>query len=64
MPEQYEGAYHVRNVNDENEVISFGFFNGTLNDLMQLRRDRARRRRFSPQDDLPSIATACARLAP
>jgi hypothetical protein len=37
MPEQFEGAYHVRNVNDENEVISFGFFNGTLNDLMQLR---------------------------
>ena len=36
-PEQWERAYHIRNVNDENEVISFGFFNGTLDELRQLR---------------------------
>ena len=36
-PEKWERAYHIRNVNDENEVISFGFFNGTLDELRQLR---------------------------
>jgi hypothetical protein len=34
---QWEKAYHVRNVNDENEVISFGFFNGTLEELQATR---------------------------
>jgi hypothetical protein len=34
---QWEKAYHVRNVSDENEVISFGFFNGTLEDLQATR---------------------------
>ena len=29
--------YHIRNVNDENEVISFGFFNGTLEELQRTR---------------------------
>ena len=41
-PEQWERAYHVRNVNDENEVISFGFFNGTLDELRQLRDESGR----------------------
>jgi hypothetical protein len=36
-PPQWEKAYHVRNVNDENEVISFGFFNGTLEALQATR---------------------------
>lgn len=36
-PSQWEKAYHVRNVNDENEVISFGFFNGTLEELQATR---------------------------
>jgi hypothetical protein len=36
-PTQWEKAYHVRNVNDENEVISFGFFNGTLEELQSTR---------------------------
>jgi hypothetical protein len=36
-PPQWEKAYHVRNVNDENEVISFGFFNGTLEELQDTR---------------------------
>jgi hypothetical protein len=47
-PPQLEKAYHVRNVNDENEVISFGFFNGTLEELQAIRpavggEDRQRR---------------------
>ena len=41
-PEQWERAYHIRNVNDENEVISFGFFNGTLDELRQLRDESGR----------------------
>jgi hypothetical protein len=36
-PSQWEKAYHVRNVHDENEVISFGFFNGTLEELQATR---------------------------
>jgi hypothetical protein len=36
-PSQWEKAYHVRNVNDENEVISFGFFKGTLEELQATR---------------------------
>jgi hypothetical protein len=34
---QWEKAYHVRNVNNDNEVISFGFFNGTLEELQATR---------------------------
>jgi hypothetical protein len=41
-PEQWERAYHIRNVNDENEVISFGFFDGTLDELRQLRDEGGR----------------------
>ena len=41
-PEQWERAYHIRNVNDENEVISFGFFNGTLDELRQFRDESGR----------------------
>lgn len=32
-PEGWTQAYHVRNVEDENEVIAFGFFDGTLDEL-------------------------------
>ena len=41
-PKQWERAYHIRNVNDENEVISFGYFNGTLDELRQLRDESGR----------------------
>ena len=41
-PEQWERAYHIRNANDKNEVISFGFFNGTLGELRQLRDESGR----------------------
>lgn len=32
-PPGWKSAYTVRNVNDETEVISFGFFEGTLEEL-------------------------------
>jgi hypothetical protein len=38
-PSQWDRAYHVRNVNDENEVISFGFFDGTLDELQRARQE-------------------------
>jgi hypothetical protein len=37
-PAQWDRAYHVRNVADANEVISFGFFDGTLEELQHSRR--------------------------
>ena len=33
--EGWTRAYHVRNLSDENEVVSFGFFDGTLEELVQ-----------------------------
>lgn len=32
-PQGWTRAYHVRSVDDENEVMSFGFFDGTLEQL-------------------------------
>ena len=31
--EGFTRAYHLRNVRDENEIVSFGFFDGTLEEL-------------------------------
>lgn len=33
-------AYHVRNLTDENEVISFGLFDGTPDDYRAMARER------------------------
>jgi heme-degrading monooxygenase HmoA len=33
VPAGWKRFYAVQNVNDENEVITFGFFDGTLEDL-------------------------------
>jgi hypothetical protein len=33
MPPGWKGAYTVRNLEDENEVVSFGFFDGSIEDL-------------------------------
>ena len=33
-------AYHVRSLNDENEVISFGLFDGTPDDYRAMARER------------------------
>ncbi len=38
-PAGWKHAYTVRNVGDENEVVSFGFFDGTLDELRQSQRD-------------------------
>lgn len=35
----FERAYHLRNVNDVNEIVSFGFFNGTREDFERQRRE-------------------------
>jgi hypothetical protein len=32
-PEGWLRAYHVRRIDDENEVVSFGFFDGTIEEL-------------------------------
>jgi hypothetical protein len=32
-------AYTVRNVDDENEVVSFGFFDGSMEDLRKSQQD-------------------------
>ncbi len=34
-------AYHLRNPDDEDQVISFGFFEGTMEDYRALRGDQA-----------------------
>ena len=31
--EGWQRAYHLRNTRDENEIVSFGFFDGTLEEL-------------------------------
>ncbi len=31
--EGWTRAYHLRNLRDENEIVSFGFFDGTLEEL-------------------------------
>jgi hypothetical protein len=38
-PEGFSRAYHLRNLEDENEVISFGFFDGGPEDLERMRAD-------------------------
>ena len=41
-------AYHVRNLNDEDEVISFGLFDGTAEDYEAMPRDPDRVDRMTP----------------
>lgn len=38
-PEQFIRAYHVRDLGDENKVVSFGLFDGTADDYRRLRAD-------------------------
>jgi hypothetical protein len=33
--EGWQRAYHLRNTRDENEIVSFGFFDGTLEELVR-----------------------------
>jgi hypothetical protein len=33
VPAGWKRFYAIRNVNDENEIVTFGFFDGTLEDL-------------------------------
>jgi predicted dehydrogenase len=37
FPEGFTRAHHLRNLNDENQVVSFGFYDGTLEDLERIR---------------------------
>ncbi len=45
FPEGFTKAYHVRNLNDENQVVSFGFYDGTLEDLQRIRDEQAEEER-------------------
>ena len=38
-PPQFVRAYHVRDLTDENTVVSFGLFDGTAEDYRRLRSD-------------------------
>ena len=40
-PAGFLRAYHLRNPQDENQVVSFGLFEGTMEDHRGLRADRA-----------------------
>jgi hypothetical protein len=42
-PPQFVRAYHVRDLTDENMVVSFGLFDGTADDYRQLRTDERAR---------------------
>ena len=37
--EGWTRAYHLRNLRDENEIVSFGFFDGTLDVLQRQRQE-------------------------
>jgi hypothetical protein len=36
-PEGFTRAYHLRSLEDENQVISFGFYEGTMDELNAIR---------------------------
>jgi hypothetical protein len=38
-PDGFTRAYHVRSIEDENEVISFGLFDGTMEDVERMKND-------------------------
>ncbi len=40
FPEGFKRAYHVRSLDDENEIISFGFYDKTIEDLAAIRDDQ------------------------
>jgi heme-degrading monooxygenase HmoA len=37
FPSGFTKAYHLRNLNEENQVVSFGFYDGTVEDLERIR---------------------------
>jgi heme-degrading monooxygenase HmoA len=37
FPAGFTKAYHLRNLNDENQVVSFGFYDGSPEDLERIR---------------------------
>ncbi len=37
FPEGFTRAYHIRSLEDENEVVSFGFYDGTMAGLNAIR---------------------------
>jgi hypothetical protein len=39
QPEGWTRSYTVRNIDDEDEVVSFGFFDGSLEQLRQSQRE-------------------------
>jgi hypothetical protein len=50
-PEGWVRAYHMRNIESENEVVSFGFFEGTIDELRRTQLEgghAAQRERIAP----------------
>jgi hypothetical protein len=47
FPEGFTRAYHVRNLTDENQIVSFGFYDGTLEDLERIRDEQKEEERQS-----------------
>jgi hypothetical protein len=53
-PEGFSRAYQVRNTQDENQVISFGLYEGTLEELNAIRdvqKEEERQQRMAPLVD-------------
>jgi hypothetical protein len=42
--DRFDRAYHVRSLEDENEVVSFGFFNGSREEVEAMRSDETFRK--------------------
>ncbi len=57
VPAGWKRFYAVRNVADENEVVTFGFFDGTLDELRASQRDSSdyERRRAATEEFVESV---------
>ncbi len=57
VPAGWKRFYAVRNVADENEVITFGFFDGSLDDLRASQQDSSdyERRRAATEEFVESV---------
>lgn len=60
VPAGWKRFYAVQNVNDENEVITFGFFDGTLEDLRASQQEDSseyQERRAAADEFVESVGT-------
>jgi hypothetical protein len=45
FPEGLTKAYHLRNLNDEDQIVSFGFYDGSPEDLERIRDEQNEKER-------------------